>query len=262
MAVGCLAERYGKDLAESLPEADAVLGFDDYPDIAARLRSIVAGETHHPHTPQDRRRLLPISPGRARRQRAERPGPRPTGGLDELGVGGPRHRPPRRAPPPRRRPDGPAQAGQRLRPPLLVLRDPGVPRLVRQPPAQRRAAGGAVAGDAGRARAVPGQRELHLLRQGPRRPAAARDAAARAGRRRRRRAGPGLLPPARRDPARPGRGDRDDARASRRTSTCPSSTPAATVLRRMRRFGDPESFLGLLEQIRRHCARRPACGPT
>jgi ribosomal protein S12 methylthiotransferase RimO len=62
VAVGCLAERYGKDLAESLPEADAVLGFDDYPDIAARLRSIVAGEAHHPHTPQDRRRLLPISP--------------------------------------------------------------------------------------------------------------------------------------------------------------------------------------------------------
>ncbi len=62
VAVGCLAERYGKDLAESLPEADAVLGFDDYPDIAARLRSIVAGEVHHPHTPQDRRKLLPISP--------------------------------------------------------------------------------------------------------------------------------------------------------------------------------------------------------
>ena len=66
VAVGCLAERYGADLADSLPEADAVLGFDDYPDIAARLRSIVAGERHHPHTPQDRRRLLPISP-------AERP---------------------------------------------------------------------------------------------------------------------------------------------------------------------------------------------
>lgn len=62
VAVGCLAERYGKDLAESLPEADAVLGFDDYPDIAARLRSIVAGQTHHPHTPSDRRLLLPISP--------------------------------------------------------------------------------------------------------------------------------------------------------------------------------------------------------
>ena len=62
VAVGCLAERYGKDLADSLPEADDVLGFDDYPDIAARLRAIVAGETHHPHTPSDRRRLLPISP--------------------------------------------------------------------------------------------------------------------------------------------------------------------------------------------------------
>jgi ribosomal protein S12 methylthiotransferase RimO len=62
VAVGCLAERYGKDLAETLPEADAVLGFDDYPDIAAKLRAIVAGETHHPHTPSDRRRLLPISP--------------------------------------------------------------------------------------------------------------------------------------------------------------------------------------------------------
>ena len=62
VAVGCLAERYGKDLAASLPEADAVLGFDDYPDIAGRLRSILAGEQHHPHTPQDRRKLLPISP--------------------------------------------------------------------------------------------------------------------------------------------------------------------------------------------------------
>ena len=39
-----------------------MLGFDDYPDIAARLRSIVAGEAHQAHTPQDRRRLLPISP--------------------------------------------------------------------------------------------------------------------------------------------------------------------------------------------------------
>ena len=62
VAVGCLAERYGKDLAASLPEADAVLGFDDYPDIAARLRSIIAGENHEAHTPHDRRTLLPITP--------------------------------------------------------------------------------------------------------------------------------------------------------------------------------------------------------
>ena len=62
VAVGCLAERYGAELAESLPEADAVLGFDDYPDIAARIRSVLAGETLSPHTPTDRRRLLPITP--------------------------------------------------------------------------------------------------------------------------------------------------------------------------------------------------------
>lgn len=62
VAVGCMAERYGSELAASLPEADAVLGFDDYPDIADRLRSIVAGEHHQAHTPQDRRLLLPITP--------------------------------------------------------------------------------------------------------------------------------------------------------------------------------------------------------
>ncbi len=62
VAVGCLAERYGKDLAESLPEADAVLGFDDYPDIAARLRDILAGEQHRSHVPRDRRTLLPLAP--------------------------------------------------------------------------------------------------------------------------------------------------------------------------------------------------------
>lgn len=62
VAVGCLAERYGAELAASLPEADAVLGFDDYPDIGERLRSIVAGEQHVPHAPRDRRHLLPIAP--------------------------------------------------------------------------------------------------------------------------------------------------------------------------------------------------------
>ena len=36
-AVGCLAERYGTELADELPEAQ-VLSFDDYTDIAARLR--------------------------------------------------------------------------------------------------------------------------------------------------------------------------------------------------------------------------------
>ena len=62
VAVGCLAERYGAELAQSLPEADAVLGFDDYPDIAARLREILDGDAPAPRQPVDRRRLLPTTP--------------------------------------------------------------------------------------------------------------------------------------------------------------------------------------------------------
>ena len=62
VAVGCLSERYGRELADELPEADAVLSFDDYPDIAERLRAIVAGERPPAHQPRDRRTLLPISP--------------------------------------------------------------------------------------------------------------------------------------------------------------------------------------------------------
>jgi ribosomal protein S12 methylthiotransferase RimO len=62
VAVGCMAERYGQELAEALPEADAILGFDDYQDISARLQSIVSGNSHTPHVPRDRRSLLPIAP--------------------------------------------------------------------------------------------------------------------------------------------------------------------------------------------------------
>jgi ribosomal protein S12 methylthiotransferase len=68
VAVGCLAERYGSELAASLPEADAVLGFDDYAEVAERLQRILAGEQHRPHVPRDRRALLPIAP--AERQQA------------------------------------------------------------------------------------------------------------------------------------------------------------------------------------------------
>ena len=90
VAVGCLAERYGKDLAESLPEADAVLGFDDYPDIAAKLRAIVGGETHHPHTPSDRRRLLPISPVDRDASGISVPGHEPVlADVSEIGAGAP-----------------------------------------------------------------------------------------------------------------------------------------------------------------------------
>lgn len=62
VAVGCLAERYGEQLAAELPEADAVLGFDSYTDMSEQLRSILAGERPQSHVPRDRRTLLPISP--------------------------------------------------------------------------------------------------------------------------------------------------------------------------------------------------------
>ncbi|MGY1745687.1 MiaB/RimO family radical SAM methylthiotransferase [Blastococcus sp. SYSU D00695] len=61
IAVGCMAERYGSELAGALPEA-TVLGFDDYSAIGDRLDDVLAGRPLVPHTPRDRRTLLPISP--------------------------------------------------------------------------------------------------------------------------------------------------------------------------------------------------------
>jgi ribosomal protein S12 methylthiotransferase len=62
VAVGCLAERYGAELAAGLPEADAVLGFDHYATLGDRLNDVVAGRLLESHKPVDRRTLLPISP--------------------------------------------------------------------------------------------------------------------------------------------------------------------------------------------------------
>ena len=70
-AVGCLAERYGADLADELPEAQ-VLSFDDYGEIGARLDDVLAGRKRPAHTARDRRTLLPITP-------AEPPGCRSRG---------------------------------------------------------------------------------------------------------------------------------------------------------------------------------------
>jgi ribosomal protein S12 methylthiotransferase len=61
VVAGCLAERYGSQLAEELPEAQ-VLSFDDYADIAGRLDAVLAGERWAAHEPRDRRRLLPLAP--------------------------------------------------------------------------------------------------------------------------------------------------------------------------------------------------------
>ena len=62
VAVGCLAERYGAELAAALPEADAVLGFDAYADLPDLLGDVLHGHRPAAHTPVDRRTLLPISP--------------------------------------------------------------------------------------------------------------------------------------------------------------------------------------------------------
>jgi ribosomal protein S12 methylthiotransferase len=66
VAVGCLAERYGTELAAQLPEADAVLGFDSYADLSGHLDAVLRGERPSSHVPRDRRSLLPLAP-------AERP---------------------------------------------------------------------------------------------------------------------------------------------------------------------------------------------
>lgn len=84
VAVGCLAERYGRELAAELPEAAAVVGFDGYADIGRTVAAVLAGEPIDSHEPVDRRTLLPISP-------VERPGvstpPGHTPGLDLPGAG-------------------------------------------------------------------------------------------------------------------------------------------------------------------------------
>ncbi|MEV0166483.1 30S ribosomal protein S12 methylthiotransferase RimO [Nonomuraea fuscirosea] len=62
VAAGCMAERYGNELAEALPEASAVISFDDYAEIGGRLDDVLEGRPLKPHSPRDRRTLLPISP--------------------------------------------------------------------------------------------------------------------------------------------------------------------------------------------------------
>jgi ribosomal protein S12 methylthiotransferase RimO len=61
VAAGCMAERYGSGLAEALPEAQ-VISFDDYADISGRLDAVLAGQRWTAHEPRDRRKLLPIAP--------------------------------------------------------------------------------------------------------------------------------------------------------------------------------------------------------
>ena len=255
VAVGCLAERYGKELAESLPEADAVLGFDDYPDIAARLRSILAGEMQHPHTPHDRRKLLPITPADRDASTLSVPGM----GLGDLGVGAPASGP--RAV--RRRLDGGPMAPLKLasgcdrRCSFCAIPSFRGSFVSRRPTDVARR--GALAG---RARACA---SCSWSARTPRRTART---SATCGCSRRccpswppSTASSGSASPTSSRP-RPGPGW--SRRSPRRRASAPYfdlsfQHASATVLRRMRRFGDPESFLGLLDQVRdaRPGGRRP-----
>ena len=134
VAVGCLAERYGAELAESLPEADAVLGFDAYPDLAARLTDVLGGHAPAAHVPVDRRTLLPISP-------VQRPA-----AVNDIAVPGHAWVPDLSRVRLSDKPYAPVEAGLGVRPPVRVLRDSLVPRLVRLPAPARRAERGGVAG--------------------------------------------------------------------------------------------------------------------
>src|SRR3954452_3694442 len=152
IAVGCMAERYGSELAGALPEA-TVLGFDDYAAIGGRLDDVLARRPLGPHTPRHRR---------PPRRRARRPpagaahAPRPAhAAADQPGAAHRGHGGGRRAGHPRARlaateapgvpPVGRAQTRLRVRPALLVLRAPHLPRRLRLAPAGRGARRGTVA---------------------------------------------------------------------------------------------------------------------
>ena len=82
VAVGCMAERYGNELATAMPEADAILSFDDYKDISDRLTTIIDGGKISTHIPRDRRTLLPIAPAeRADKKAADMSTPLPIRGV-------------------------------------------------------------------------------------------------------------------------------------------------------------------------------------
>jgi len=44
LVVGCMAQRYPKELADAIPEADAIVGFDGYPTLPAIAAGLLAGE--------------------------------------------------------------------------------------------------------------------------------------------------------------------------------------------------------------------------
>jgi ribosomal protein S12 methylthiotransferase RimO len=62
LVVGCMAQRYPEELAEAIPEADAIVGFDGYPRLPAIVADVLAGRVTE--------RVLGVAPAH--------PGSRPT----------------------------------------------------------------------------------------------------------------------------------------------------------------------------------------
>ena len=155
VAVGCLAERYGAELAESLPEADAVLGFDAYPDLAARLADVLGGHAPAAHVPVDRRTLLPISP-------VQRPA-----AVNDVAVPGHAWVPDLSRVRLSDKPYAPLKLASGCDRRCAFCAIPSFRgSFVSRPPHDVLERGG-VAGGAGGPRGGAGERELHLLRQGP-----------------------------------------------------------------------------------------------
>lgn len=63
IAVGCLAQRYGEQLREQIPELDAVFGLSDYSNVPAVVRRIVNGS--------DRRWIATVDGGRPKGPRSD-----------------------------------------------------------------------------------------------------------------------------------------------------------------------------------------------
>ena len=62
LVIGCMAQRYGVELADALPEAAGVLGFADYPRLPAIVHTLLDGGTlaDAPAVEQQRRPSLPL----------------------------------------------------------------------------------------------------------------------------------------------------------------------------------------------------------
>ena len=253
-----MAERYGKELAESLPEAAGGAGLRRLPRHRRPARR-GAGR-------RDDRRAHPARPPRAAAADPGRPPQRRQVVVPGHAAVVDEHTPAHLRTVLRHRldtrPGRLAQAGQRLRPAVRVLRDPGVPRRVRLAYAARSCwprpsgwPGPASASWCWSARTPPRTartwatrgRWRSCCRSSPRSTASSGCGSATCSRPR---PGPAWSRRSRRRPA---------WRAYFDLSFQHSSEP---VLRRMRRFGSTERFLELLALGPRAGARAPARGAT